>query len=320
MPKLAIIIAASATPSFYSQIAAIKIALSKMNWHRWQPKIYAYLGEHDADSGELLERWRPYLSDVELFRVSDDEYHKDGNWAQCDAAIRHAPRDADVVLALDADTLPVAPFEELLDRVVEADCIAGVMAHTPFPPVDSPQARWRALASELIDKPLDFSFAHSLVPAEESPAIRMAPFYLNGGFVLHSRAAFNAFAPTYMELRHQLMERLEFSDFSAQAAMTLAIAQEGIRTLELPMRYNFPNDPRAERLQSSEMDRIVIHHYQHRGYFDRHQIFKGADAYEQFIALPLSGINKMFQSAVKDILGQDYPFPQSPCTAQRPGR
>jgi hypothetical protein len=307
MPKLAIIIVASATPAFYSQLAVISAALSKQNWTRWEPKIYAFLGQHDPDSGRLLQRWLPYLGRVEMLRVSEDAYRRQNNWAQCDAAIRQAPRDADVILALDADTLPVAPFEDLLDEVVQTDCVAGVMAHTPFPPAFDPPTEWASLAT-LIDKPLQFSHVHSLVGSAEPENWRAAPFYLNGGFVLHSRRAFDAFAINYLKLRRPVMELMAVGDFAGQAAITLAITDAGLPTLELPMRYNFPNDPRAETYQSAEMEHVIVHHYQHRGKFDRHKIFACAEEYEAFVNLDLSGINGRFQSDVITLFGRDYPF------------
>jgi hypothetical protein len=309
MPKLAILIAASATQAFYAQIAALDLAISKLSWTRWEPTIYAFFGDHDAPSDDLLRRWLPYLHRVELARVSASLNARDEMWAQSDALMRMAPRDADVLLALDADTLPVHAFEEVLDRVMATDEIAGVMAHTCFPPARSPLQDWLDVSRGIVTEPLSFEHFYSLVSPEREIEHRAAPFYVNGGVVFFSQKAFTAFARPSLDIRAQLMERMEFQDFTSQVAFTLTIAQERLRTWELPMRYNFPNDPRAELLQAAELDHIVIHHYQHRGHFDRHRILASEEEYARFLAQPLSGVNLRFQQAVHELLGEKYPFP-----------
>ena len=92
-----------------------------------------------------------------------------------------AAKDADVVLRMDADTLPVGDFEDVLDRVVEIGGIAGVIEHHPFSkPVGLARSEdWQKLASDVIGRPLDLSFRYTLLPNPEWPA----PFYLNDGAV-----------------------------------------------------------------------------------------------------------------------------------------
>jgi hypothetical protein len=193
--------------------------------------------------------------------------------------------------------------------VAETNCIAGVMAHTLFPPhTATATSAWHDVSKGLLSKPLAFDYAHSLVDPNDAGERRVAPFYLNGGVVFYAQQAFSRFAPKYLELRSALMSRMEFNDFAGQAAFTLAVTEEGLNTLELPMRYNFPNDPRAETYQSAEMEHVIVHHYQHRGKFDRHKIFACAEEYEAFVNLDLSGINGRFQSDVITLFGRDYPF------------
>jgi hypothetical protein len=309
MPKLAILIAASATQAFYAQIAAIDLALRKLAWTRWEPTIYAFFGDHDASSEDLLRRWLPYLRNVELARVSASLNARDEMWAQSDALMRMAPRDADVLLALDADTLPVRAFEEVLDRVAATDEIAGVMAHACFPPARSPRQEWLEVSRGMLKEPLAFDHFYSLVPPDRDMEHRAAPFYVNGGVVFFSQKAFTAFARPSLDIRAELMKRMKYQDFTSQVAFTIAIAQERLRTWELPMRYNFPNDPRAELLQAHELDHIVIHHYQHRGHFDRHCVLASAEEYARFLAQPLSGVNLLFQQEARRLLGETYPFP-----------
>jgi hypothetical protein len=97
-------------------------------------------------------------------------------------------------------------------------------------------------------------------------------------------------------------------DFSGQAALTLAIAAAGVPTWALPLRFNFPNDARAEQMYPEELADIAIYHYLRTSVFDRHVIFTNAERYAAFLGLPLTGVNGLFQDAVRRILGPDYPF------------
>ena len=160
------------------------------------------------------------------------------------------PAEADVLLAMDADTLPVDVLEPVLEQVRETGAIAGVIAH--YPPFPQPpearrpasiRERWRQLSQGLLDAPLDSRYSHA-DRYEIDTEQRAAPFYLNFGVVFFPRDAFRRIAPLYLTLRPQLMARMLFPDFSGQAALTLAIAAEKEpKTWALPMRTNSPTRP-----------------------------------------------------------------------------
>jgi hypothetical protein len=313
MRRVAVLIAASPTDAFYSQIAVLRLALVRLRWSRWQHSVHLYLGgPHDA---AVLHKWRPHLADVQIHWTPAARFAMDGDWAQSDEVFVSPPTDADVLLAMDADTLPVGVLEPILERVSEAGVVAGVIAHYPPFPQQSGQTggpaireAWQCLANGVLDRPLDFSYHHTLmgsaIPAEE----RAAPFYLNFGVVFFPRDAFRRIAPRYLAIRPQLMKRMQFPDFSGQAALTLAIASKRTNTWALPMRYNFPNDPVAEQIYPAELEQAVIFHYLRTNAFDRHQIFVTPEQYEHFLALHLEGVNRRFQEAVKTIVGERYPF------------
>lgn len=249
-----------------------------------------------------------------MTRVSPKHFARDDNWAQCDASLLSAPRDADVLVSLDADTLPVSGFEEVLDHVMNTQSIAGVMAHFPFPGSKG-AADWNDIASAVIGKPLFCLYTHSLVGPEEPDERRCAPFYVNGGVIFFARGCFGRFLDRYLTLRPRVIERMSAlidpgiaSDFSFQAATTLAIMDSEIPVWSLPMRYNFPNDELADRLHPQESGHAAIYHYLRKDQFDRHEIFTTAEAYAQFLSLPLSGPNSRFQDAVRRVLGTEYPF------------
>jgi hypothetical protein len=86
------------------------------------------------------------------------------------------------------------------------------------------------------------------------------------------------------------------------------VVQEGLAEWELPLRYNFPNDPIAVELHPREAENVVIYHYLRKTEFDRHLIFTSRAEYERFLALPLEGVNLQFRDAVRRVIGDTYPF------------
>ena len=309
MRKLAILIPGSPTTAFYSQISAVALALKKLTWSRWEPTVYAYFGaDYRPEFQAAWARWRPHLRDVEIIRVSEAKYLRADNWAQVDATINLAPRDADVLMSMDADTLPVRDFEHIVDQVAQQNQVAGVIAHFPVPPALAPQDDWARWAAGLGSRPVDFSHVHTLVGPDEPLERRRAPFYVNGGVVFYSRQAFNLFAPRYLTHRARLMELMEDNNFSGQVAFTLTVNDERLNAQALPMRYNFPNDPIAERLHPGELKEVVIYHYLRTATFDRHQIFASAENYQDFLGLQLEGVNRCFQDSVRQLFGASYPF------------
>jgi hypothetical protein len=302
--RVAVLIPGSPTRAFYSQVAAVRLALRKLTWTRWRPTVHLFLGgPPDIDA---FAEWRPRLRDVDIVWSSDTRWQHEGDWAQCDETMRLAPRDADVILMLDADVLPVASLEDLLDSVVENDCVAGVMAHYPFPGGASREG-WEQVAAGLIDTPLDFRFEYSLMSRSE-PQPTATPFYVNFGVVAFSRSAYDRIVLPYLALRPEVEHRLENPFFSAQVALTLSTTATGVRTWALPMRYNFPNDSRAEEFYPRELEQVVAFHYLRTDQFDRSTIFTTAEKYSKFLSLPLCGVNEAFRSAVLTIFGMRYPF------------
>ncbi len=146
--KVTFLVPASATPGFLSQIAALQLALRRLPWTRWQADIVVCFGGRPGlEATFQLSRWLPYLADVTMVfpreRATDGDY--DG---QIDELYRAAPADADVLVRADADVLPVANLEPLLDFVLERSAIAGVTAHYrfPAPPGVGNREAWDAVA------------------------------------------------------------------------------------------------------------------------------------------------------------------------------
>jgi hypothetical protein len=308
MPKVAFLIPASPARSFFSQIAAFAFALKRLPWKRWEPSVLVCLGS-EPDDGSLAE-WRPHLNDVAF--VSVPKSHENIPWfyAQIDGVFRWAPRDADVLVRVDADTLPVGDFEDVLDYVWEQNAIAGVMAHFAFPswPGMSSRDSWAHAADGLITEPLDFRQAYSLTPRDVPEDHRLAPFYVNDGAFFIPGQSFDAFSRLFLDLRPRVMERLSAPYFSGQIAISLAVTQMRARTCALPMRYNFPNDEMAAARFPEELENVKIFHYLRTDRFDRQRLFAEAGNYREFLCNPLSGVNEVFRRTVLETIGPEFPF------------
>jgi hypothetical protein len=305
VPKLAILIAGSPNAAFYSQVAASAAALRALPWSRWEPTLHLYLGG-EVDS-TVLERWRPYLAEVDVSLVAPSRFAREGDWAQSDDVFNYAPRDADLLVAMDADVLPVAPFEEIVDVVAHDDVVAGTLAHAAFPGTSSPADDWHRVADGLVNGTLAFDYQYSLVRYPQARD-NLIPFYVNFGVVLFSRKVFERLVPAFLSLRAVVGSRMRDDDFSAQVALALAIANTGVEAMPLPMRFNFPNDPLAERLYPEELVSVRAIHYLRTDRFDRHRVFASAEAFAQFLELPLEGANRLLQDAVRRLFGEAYPF------------
>jgi hypothetical protein len=130
VPKLAILIAGSPTPAFYSQLAASAAALRALPWSRWEPALPC--------TSEVTSTWRYSTAGVStswtwVSLVAPSRFACEGDWAQSDDVFNYAPRDADVLLAMDADVLPVGPLEEIVEVVAHGVVVAGTLAHCAFP-------------------------------------------------------------------------------------------------------------------------------------------------------------------------------------------
>ena len=305
MRKLAVLIPGSPTPAFYSQVAAFTLALRKLPWRRWEPTVYLYLAA--IEDVAALEHWLPHLEDVQLVFASHARFDLHGDWVQTDDRLSLAPRDADVFMAADADLLPVALFEDVLERVAESDSVAGVIAHYPFPAPDTPREAWASAADGVLESPLDFSFSYTLMDSVGHVDVS-TPFYVNFGVVFFSRAVYEAMVPAYLDIRRRLVDRLADPRFAGQVALTFATEATGVSTTALPMRFNFPNDPLAKQMYPEDLEDVRIFHYLRTTDFDRHLIFTSAVEYERFLNLPLVGVNRAFQDAVRSVIGVDYPF------------
>ena len=318
--KVTFLVPASATPGFLSQIAALQLALRRLPWTRWQADIVVCFGGRPGlEATFQLSRWLPYLADVTMVfpreRATDGDY--DG---QIDELYRAAPADADVLVRADADVLPVANLEPLLDFVLERSAIAGVTAHYrfPAPPGVGNREAWDAVSEGFLDEPLRFEHSYSLVTPDVSQEEQVCPFYLNDGFVVFAREYFDRFAPLYLDTRPHVADRLVDPYYAGQIALALSAARIPLPSIALPLRFNLPNDPVVTERYPEELENAVVFHYLREDQFDRQQIFRWRETYSVFLARPLNPANARLRDSVRTLFGEEYPFDHPPEPQDRP--
>ena len=307
--KICFCIPASPTDGFYSQIAMFRLALDRLGEVYKQANIMVTIG--GSDVGTLPKRWKPYLKkNVKLHWVGSELYQKYGDFAQGNARFLQDYSAYDVVIFCDADTLPLKPIDDLLIRIQNYHEVMGVIAHYTFPhsPGENVEEIWRMLASQFVEKPIEFSFRHTLVSDTNFPEFPNSPFYVNFGFVVMTPEIIRTICDTYLKIRPNLIPILKNPRFTGQIALTLSLLAHDIPTNALGLRYNFPNDIIAEKLHAEEMKDIRIMHYLRTDKFNRQRIFANKDSFEKFLLLELDGSNKIFQNYIKKLTSGKYPF------------
>ncbi|AXS41419.1 hypothetical protein [Breoghania sp. L-A4] len=301
-------IPASPTPEFCAQIAFFRMSLDHLGGIYKKARLIAVFG--DTETGSLPEAWLPHLDTVEIVWADPAEVAKIGAIAQGELRLQVFSEDADVACLCDADTVLMRPIPEILDAMASEGAVLGTIAHgTPFRGRSSVEA-WDEVATRLLDAPIPLDHRHTLVDpdnAAQSPRAR-CPFYVNQGVLFGPPALFKALLPRVRELRQALLEHYGEPFFAGQVAFALTVHDTGAPHRELPLRYNFPNDPLAERLHADELKDIAFLHYLRLNEFDRSRIFTTETEFNRFLRLPLTGSNLLFQRHVLEVTGGSYPW------------
>lgn len=306
--KLEFHIAGSPNDAFFSQVALFALGLRALGGAYADARIVFSTG-HDAP-WELPDRWRRPLADVEIRRVPMDAFAAQSYFAQLEARFGHIGADAGIVVFCDADVFPLRPFDPLVADLLARPGVGGVIAHHTIPHRRGWPAPdvWAELAGHCGVKTPELRHKSTLAPAGSPPADAACPFYINFGFVIADRSTFAAIGPRCIDFRRRLAGVLEHPYFAGQAAFALAVADAGVRTRSLPMRYNFPNDPVAERRWPVEMANACLLHYLRTDQFDRAVFMTAREHFERFLALPLCASSELLRARLAGLTGGDYPF------------
>jgi lipopolysaccharide biosynthesis glycosyltransferase len=303
---LAIVIRAGNDCAALARSALACLAFGRMNWQKWQPRLRVFIP--DGADPELLRKWLPYLRDatvvLEPASIPRDDLLCCGRGH---SLIDWAP--ADVIMQMSANTLPVAELEDILDYVFETGSIAGVIARDPFPawPDISSREAWNRVSEDLTRSPLAFNYTYTLSMSDTPEPNRATPFYVHDGPLFIPGSYFRDLTERFMYLCPTVVSRLPIRDAVQSVAMALAIAEIGARTCALPIRYNFPIDPRAEAFPE-ELNDVQLFDYGATAEYDLSKVFDSADQYFDFTRATLPSISGFFRQRVRDLLGAEYPF------------
>jgi hypothetical protein len=204
------------------------------------------------------------------------------------------PYLADHVLMLDADVLPIRPFDELLTR---GDVLMAMMAHaSPFP---NHVEDWRELfeAYGLAEPSFEFELSGWGTMVND-PARRLSPPYFNSGVVFGRATMFERLYEPYVAGLRFIKGRMS-TYFFDQIALTLAIARAKIPLNILPLRYNFPNQPEFDAAHPDELRNLVLLHFLRTQIIDRDKDFESNDAIRELIKRSdLTGSNEVLRRRI----------------------
>jgi hypothetical protein len=209
------------------------------------------------------------------------------------------PFTGDSVLMLDADVVAVRPFDEVLGA--PGDCIRGVMAHgSPFQL--SHAETWTKLFTDYRTRVPAFSHQHSGWGAMfYDDANRFSPYYLNTGVLFGTRGVYETLYEPYLNALAFVREAMD-SYFFEQIALTLALYRSRVPFEELPLRFNFPNQPEFEAVAPAELADVRLLHFLRTCVIDRDKDFAGASAVRRLVTrADLSGSNELFRSTIADL-------------------
>lgn len=307
--KIEFLMCGSPNDAFYSQAAIFRLFLDAHGGIYEKARLVLCLG--DEKQVELPGRWKPYFGGIDVQWAPKESFLEFGDGG--DHVFSLLDETADISVLCDADTALLRPMDnDLLANIVDRQSIAAVIAQYPPPFFDthghdyslmSNKKAWQKLAEYATgnpDIPLNNKYLLQQYPDH-------CPFYVNYGFVIAPPKIFRQLHAEINIAQTKLREILD-NDFYAQIGVALATFKAGLDTHALPLRYNYPNDRRADAMYPDELENVCVLHYQRTDVFDRHKVFATASAFNEFIAAEMTGSDAAFQRFVRNLTGGVYPF------------
>lgn len=304
--KLEFLLCGSPNDGFFSQMAFFRLCLDRLGGPEAAARLVCVFGDHSVE--EIPARWQPYFQGIEVHWAhaagADNPHH----------VLQHNMRfdlvdpGADVSFLCDADVAVLAPVSQLAQSLIDNPALAGTIGHYHFPRegLDRDPARdWPQIARAALGRDIPRPYRYTLMPPETPPA---APFYINFGVFAGPPEYLAQFHERDLQIRPKVAAILD-DWWAPQVSLSLTCAELGLPVRALPMRYNYPNDPKADALYPDEMAQIALLHYLRPQQFKREQVFAEANVFDAFLKKPLSGSNAIFQRFVADVTGGRYPFP-----------
>ncbi|MFT3988288.1 hypothetical protein [Aestuariivirga sp.] len=313
--KLEFLMCGNHTDAFLSQAAMYRMMLDSHGGDHARARLVLCVGGPSREA--LPARFRRAFENIDLIWAGLEEYAERGDYAQSDLIYRVLDETADLSVICDADTMLVRPLpEDYLKEMQRGPALTGCIAHyqpplkdfrvPPPPAIASVEALWQILGERLLGHGIETPYRYTLKKKpEDVPGL--CPFYINLGFFAGPPKMLKAFHAEHQKIVPVVRGILD-NMFYEQLSVPYAAARAELATRALPMRFNFPNDPIADRMHPDELRQAVNVHYLRTTLFDRHRIFATAEDFAAFLALHLEGSNKVFRDAIAHVTGSHYPF------------
>ena len=304
MKNLEFAIPASPNAEFCAQIAFFRLSLDRLGGAYKSARVIAVFGASEIT--RLPQDWLGQYENLDIIWAHPAEFDASNVYAQGELRFECFSREADIACFCDADTVLVRPIPEMIERVSTEPALYGSIAHaSPFADANG----WQDVFQTVLGRPPPLDYAYTLSePEAENGGGSSCPFYVNQGVLFGTPELFRQLGRGYRDLRRRFLSHYDDLFFSGQISITLAIYDQAIPHVAIPMRYNFPNDPEADSRYRSELDYIGFLHYLRIAAFDRQKIFTSKEAFDAFLDLHLTGSNRVFQDHVRRVTDGVYPF------------
>jgi hypothetical protein len=295
----------SPTPAFLTKVRYLAASLRRYGGALADSPMIVTVGDDERVDLERAHPWSRQLG-IEWRWLDDELWRRYGIYATALQRFCYEI-DAPQALLLDADTLFLAPIDDLLEGVEESPAITGLLAHiSPFLNCDvDGRELWQRIfrAAELGDAPLECEHS-GWQTIEFDPDRRYCPPYFNLGVLLASREVLSAVAQTIYE-EMETVRRVHETPFRCQIALTLAILRSGVRWRALPLRFNFPNDMQFLPRYAAELADVRIIHYLRDDELNRAQDLASVEGVGALLArAELNPVNARLRDALQEVHGR----------------
>jgi hypothetical protein len=250
----------SPTPDFFQRVHFLAASLRQIGGSLTNHEFLICVGG-DEEPVDLSERlpWSKHYP-ITWRWVDRERFRTDSYWETSREIFRQPARSKFVICA-DADVLFVRDFSELLDDLHRSPAVAGVIAHAPPFPKLPPNEIWDKLCVEYgVTVPPSIHEHTGWGFMVKAPQHRYTPVYFNFGMVIAPGEMMDTIGEEIIAADTFVSERLA-TFFRFQIALTLAMQKRCLTSRALPLRYNFPNDPRFDRNYPEELAAVRVLHY-----------------------------------------------------------
>jgi SAM-dependent methyltransferase len=290
----------SPTPDFFRRIHFMAASLRALEERIGSHLLVVCVGG-DVEPDDLGEA-EPWSKNYPItWHWADRERFRRNAYWETSREIFRQPIRGKIVICADADVLFMADFSDLLRDLEREPAVAGVIAHAP-PFRDQYEETWRRLSAGYHTPPPSFDYEHTgwgFMVRQES--LRLTPPYFNFGMLAAPAALMETISLEIEKTDDFVMATLD-TFFRFQIALTLMIQKHRLSVRALPVRYNFPNDPRFDAKYPQELSAVRILHYLRCEVIHREKDFRSRGSVAALIARQdLTGSNEIFRRKIAEL-------------------